>query len=730
MNDEVIKNARLKEENERLKKLLLKQNPGVTLSAEQLEAGTSETTIPVNEYRHITDKYNDLNKRYQDAAQRLKYLERKNVAVMQKNKEMKENVRAWQEYCDRQLGKQKIKAETKVKEDLSKTSGTTKAFDSSLPLAAPRLPDARAPGSSAGQERFVSTRNSPQVQDASSSTPSSSTAGDFHTRRDRIDATAAIENEEAETERVSLPLPETGPPEGASPSSRERNGASPDRRDSDKFNSSQITEDEAAEQNKTATAESEVIGSDDDVPQVVSSRCLKRKRKPSNGFKVYADHPSSGGTPEKPIRIKEEQYSSPPPEIHPLLRTETVDLDELGSTVMVTPHRRLRRNHSIHSNKTGTLQNQRSISAPFSNPPVKAEASAEDMELERANMTAIGTQDIADLQALSEPGNSPRINVLAPLDPNMVANVGDGVPNKRIKREEPSRNEHVFIEETGETRLPFDENSRRPASKLTRAQFNRRLEAGKSNGTLSKKMPQSPNSISSKPNAAYTPLAQSARRKQPATVPRQNFRPAPTPDARPVWTLGPVTRPTRKAPAPPAPTEEQIPLRQKPLSELKIQDFKPNPKYNRGYTYAFSETVRKRGERVCLPGCTDHSCCGSTFRTLAAALPSLTHAQEESLLQDYLGDTYDSTSITQMSQEERDELVLQARTRQLANQSGKHRQAYEGRKTPPGFWRMSFPGTQEREEDREKAAEMERSIVRDRWMDAMRGDGRWIFRDE
>jgi hypothetical protein len=194
--------------------------------------------------------------------------------------------------------------------------------------------------------------------------------------------------------------------------------------------------------------------------------------------------------------------------------------------------------------------------------------------------------------------------------------------------------------------------------------------------------------------------------------------------------MAPPSETVRKAPAAPVTrSRKQKPLREKAVAELTVHDFKPNPSYNQGYTHAFSETVRKRADRLCLPGCINPACCGSTFRTLASAAPPLSPSAEEALLQDYLGDAYDSFGLTQMSQGERDEVMLQARTRQMAKEHGKHRQAYEGRKSPPGFWRVGFPSTQEEEEDREKAVQMQQEMVRERWLEAMRG-GKWIFRDE
>lgn len=100
------------------------------------------------------------------------------------------------------------------------------------------------------------------------------------------------------------------------------------------------------------------------------------------------------------------------------------------------------------------------------------------------------------------------------------------------------------------------------------------------------------------------------------------------------------------------------------------------------------------------------------------------------MLEEYLGDAYDDMNLTQMASDEREELVLQARTKKMAKDAGKHREAYERRQSPPGFWRVDFPSTQELEEDRKKAKELEKAVVRERWLEAQRKGGKWIFRDE
>jgi hypothetical protein len=180
------------------------------------------------------------------------------------------------------------------------------------------------------------------------------------------------------------------------------------------------------------------------------------------------------------------------------------------------------------------------------------------------------------------------------------------------------------------------------------------------------------------------------------------------------------------------PNEER--LRTRPVQTLTLQDFKINPNYNQGFNYAFSEVVRGREARQCLQGCTKPECCGGKFRALAQSMQKPgppTASQEEAdemLLNEFMG--HNAYKIQHMNREQKEELLLQARTRELANKLGKHRHAYERRASPPGFWRTDFPTTQERLEDRQRAKEKERDLVEQRYEQAMRPGGAYIFRDE
>jgi hypothetical protein len=109
----------------------------------------------------------------------------------------------------------------------------------------------------------------------------------------------------------------------------------------------------------------------------------------------------------------------------------------------------------------------------------------------------------------------------------------------------------------------------------------------------------------------------------------------------------------------------------------------------------------------------------------------LTASQEEAdelLLDEFLGDN--AYKLRNMTAAEREEVLMQAKTRDLANKHGKHRQAYERRSSPEGFWRVDFPTTQEQEQDRARQKEKERDEIMKRYQEAMRPGGAYIFRDE
>ncbi|KAL9614096.1 MAG: hypothetical protein Q9167_001381 [Letrouitia subvulpina] len=184
-------------------------------------------------------------------------------------------------------------------------------------------------------------------------------------------------------------------------------------------------------------------------------------------------------------------------------------------------------------------------------------------------------------------------------------------------------------------------------------------------------------------------------------------------------------------------------LRSKPLEELYVDDFKINPRHNQGYEHPFKEVVRNHEQRKCLPGCTKLECCGGIFRKMAeaggfrtyhksrisASSPDDAEEEEAQLLKDYLGDQHRSR-LQRMSEEEREELLLQAKTKILAEHYSRHRQAYAREPSPFGYWETDMPDTQQFQELRQAADIRNRQKVEERYREAMRPDGVWKFRDE
>ncbi|PSR97656.1 DNA repair protein endonuclease SAE2/CtIP C-terminus-domain-containing protein [Coniella lustricola] len=179
--------------------------------------------------------------------------------------------------------------------------------------------------------------------------------------------------------------------------------------------------------------------------------------------------------------------------------------------------------------------------------------------------------------------------------------------------------------------------------------------------------------------------------------------------------------------------EEKL-LRERPVETLRPEDFKPNPKYNDGVPFIYDEVVRGKDARAELSGCIDLNCCGKTFRQFAEAErktvgPSLTtRAEDISLMEKYLGDQ--AWQLGTMSREEKEATWLLAKTWELANKHGRHRQRYSRMPTPPGFWKVDFPSTQERAEERKQAEKIREALTQVRYREAMRCGGAWLFRDE
>ncbi|USP80549.1 uncharacterized protein yc1106_07823 [Curvularia clavata] len=742
---------RLAEENEQLKQQLAKHNAeAASLQTENQANKDIDPTTPENEYHDLAQKFSDLSKKYNDATQQVKYLQRKNATVMQKNKDMKDSVRAWQEYADRQSGKQKPKGQARIEEGrLSPSTSRVSPEDQ---------PDiASSPGV------LPTLRTSPALTDLGRSSPalmmplSQAIQGTAHqttsldpgsSGRDRSSNATVRRKLRSRTNNLTSSRPhDMSEHSQGVPLGIQRVISDHDNHQQAHPSSSQTTVDEHAEPSARHD-ETIGIGEDDDMPEFVSERSLKRKRgETSNSrFEIYADR-SSDGTPIRPYHVKEEQCSSPPISVYKLLHQETtMDLDDPTLNLLQTP-RHNRRRLSIPAAGTEVPRQRRCNSAPLTQ-DIKIEKGTEqylaqdDSPGRSAEPRVLPVVESVETRTLSEsmePGQA-ESTVLKAIDPNIVSSVTEEPPNKRSRQSEARhRRKHGFLLESGEDSPPLDKEPLLPSS--ARARINERVRSLHGLHTPSKTSPKTPqaDSVKVKIEQVPTPPSSSSRTlrtpvagknlSKSTSKPRSDPRGHPTPE-RPIWTMKPPETRSSARKSRPLQSREQGRLREKPITELSIQDFKPNPDYNQGYSYAFSETVRKRGDRMCLPGCTNPQCCGSTFRTFAEAQAPLSASQEEALLEDYLGEAYNTMQLTQMSADERKELVLQARTRKMAKESGKHREAYERRKTPPGFWRVDFPTTQEQQEDRKRAKEQEQAQIRERWIEAQRKGGKWVFRDE
>ena len=179
---------------------------------------------------------------------------------------------------------------------------------------------------------------------------------------------------------------------------------------------------------------------------------------------------------------------------------------------------------------------------------------------------------------------------------------------------------------------------------------------------------------------------------------------------------------------------EHEPLRARPVHRLGLQDFKFNPAHS---NYAYHETVRKHDEKKSLSGCTDRHCprckglrkfvTDSGYKTAQKPGESEDDADRR-LIQEFLGDKHGQ--LGSMSTKERSDLLIEAKVKEFANRYGCHRQAFARPREAPGLWDVDFPTTQEEAEDRAAADVMEREKVQERYWEACRPSGKWMFADE
>jgi hypothetical protein len=647
-----------------------------------MEAGPSNNTpdgfVTLAQYNELLSKHEALQKTYSEYR---KDAEARALKAAQKIREAKETVRKWKDYIDKKLAKQALLLAQQANRDFENQ--------------------------------------------------------DFATPR------AVQFNLEHIEEALALPNP-------ALDLVRNTSAAPPHSPARSRITSSQTTEGEAR---------SSSLVQSDDSPVVVSTKAIKRKRqsprKDSQAHRVknelLSSSPHNSRTPIPALLRTEtsdlDVYRGQPPlqqpnlnpERHPLSRAplrQSVDRNlettRLSFSNLETPTgNRVSRSRSPSNGNTATTNDDHidADDAQLSDSTVKTVKTEPGGATRRENMLVRTVRKSA-----GPPESRPQAGPSHDLSPNTPTlprtSAAPVTPGKKHDRSRGAAAVHVVSEDGDNTRRGFKKPRIDEATP-------RAVGTGRLNGLLEGTSPQVDRTILSPRSAPGAIRRQrdwldNTVLEEKHTIARSVEKPI----SRITRTVRdkPISRPAAvrniEKDDPDAILPEHEPLRARPLHRLNLEDFKVNPKVSGELGYAYRESIRKREEKKCLPGCTREECCGAIRRFIAAGgLPQDTSLTDDELtLQGYLGSAY-ASSIHSATAQERHKMLLEARAKAFADAHGKHREVFQRNKTPPGFWRTEMPSTQELEQDWEEARKMQRQKVEERWREAMRG-GRYIFRDE
>ncbi|KAF7719210.1 Uncharacterized protein PECH_008260 [Penicillium ucsense] len=433
---------------------------------------------------------------------------------------------------------------------------------------------------------------------------------------------------------------------------------------------------------ETLTSDGLSSESSSDLPPNLQTR--KRKR-----IHASDEEEPRPGAPEKPVLIKSETLSSSPARqdvvTHCTLThfPSTQDLDEIGGTVQTPTKKQPFKDITQHGENQVSAGNP-----PVSTPtrpatvgilqPVDGNVRASRIHMQGSNTKKPRSSTVAAL-IMAEDGDSGDVQGSArrkrPKTP-----INDATPKAR---QDGSSRLHSLLEGQLPSKSPLQSPRRAPS------------HIQSSNSRLKKSKAKTNTSASPRPQAAH---------QGPASPCGLEVRP------------------------------EDEPFRSRPLHRLGLHHFKINPAVNAGLDFAYSDVIRRKDERKCMSGCTRSGCCGDRFRAMARMAvhsDNKTAEQmemEQRIIREYLGEN--GVSVRETTEEQCDDLLVEAFTRHYANQYGRHRHTHERARSPPGFWRTEMPSTQEIEADREAARKMEREKVEDRYREAMRPGGRWLWADE
>nr|KIR47424.1 hypothetical protein I312_03186 [Cryptococcus bacillisporus CA1280] len=141
------------------------------------------------------------------------------------------------------------------------------------------------------------------------------------------------------------------------------------------------------------------------------------------------------------------------------------------------------------------------------------------------------------------------------------------------------------------------------------------------------------------------------------------------------------------------------------LERRATEEFEIDPAQNEGAAFAFHDVKRKKTERMQMHG-GDCECCKGYYEAVGV-MPKF-HQAPSWKDQEQLG--------------EEDE---EQAAREHLNKVSRHREDWVKPPTPPGYWQIGFPTTQEVEEQNRKADEMARERDERIRKEAMQKDGKW-----
>ena len=685
--------------------------------------------------------YNKLREQYDVAYQSLKVTHRYLEEYKTKYRKAKDLVRPWKDYaqrCEERLRAKQAGLSTPEPDHLELPEGWPTAGTSTVPSSRP---------SSAGLDALVRKTKVPH------SRSSSATTVPDHKERTPVPRSASklrsnVGVEDACTRSGQADLPKEVPP----PLDEEPDLPLEPLEDRDHFvpvtgevisrptvprahshlerTSSGVTEDTEelpdAEAERARSAQA-MPPSREEMPPPSTVRNLK-----------FRSNDVMEGSPQAPIHIKSEPNSSPtiPAQHGTLARMSTFDLDDAGPHID-TPRKRQRIQTFLRSNSSFSRSfpppgagNSFAHEEETSRPLQQISSNRRDLprrisdEVKQSGTSRKRKHHLAEeVVSVTEDGHGLRSNLktISPTkkmkaDHTLKALLTDQTPAKRqtiTPKTDPSNRKRTRDSAGGfHAVTPNSAYFERP-------------------GLIDMTEPHQP------PKSIKSPRITALTSKAPA------FKPPPP---------GPITPQTAQRRSP---RKRATPLRQRRIEDLTPSDFKLNPAAHGDLNLETLDPVRTRAERANFHNCTDPNCasCGPALRDLARNIPDLTVGgelwrstqedldsegnsitEDEKILRHHLGSAFSLSAIRDMARHsaaEYDELFLTAKTHLVAERWGRHKLRPNARaRSPPGYWDVDMPTTQQMEEQGLERERREREVVGERWRQAMRRGGKWIFKDE